>query len=95
MTEMIDDKGHFEFDGTEEKIPSEPKLTSEERYERSLRLPRGTVATNISSKSKTSRKVRSKKKGDYKPWQASARMVRNQRQTVITAWDDEHDRAMS
>ena len=95
MTEIKGDNSYVEFDGTEEKIPSEPKLTSEERYERSLRLPRGTVATNISSKSKTSRKVRSKKKGDYKPWQASARMVRNQRQTVITAWDNNHDRAMS
>ncbi len=95
MTEIKDDNSYVEFDGTEETIPSEPKLSAEERYERSLRLPRGTVATNTSSKSKTSRKVRSKSKGNYKPWQASARMVRNQRQTVITAWDDNHERAVS
>ena len=95
MTEMIDDNSYIAFVGTEETIPSEPKLSAEERYERSLRLPRGTVATNTSSKSKASRKVRSKSKGNYKPWQVSARMVRRQRQTSITAWDDNHERAVS
>ncbi len=83
------------YQAEEEQTPSKPELTNEERYERSLRLPRGTVATTTSSKSKASRKVRSKSKGNYKPWQASARMVRTQRQTIITAWDDNHERAVS
>ena len=78
----------------EEHAFSEPELTAEEQYERSLRLPQGTVAANLSTKPK-SRKVRSKSKDNYKPWQASARMVKSQRQTVITAWDDNHERAVS
>ena len=94
MTEIEDNNSYSAFSGAEEATLPEPKLTAEERYERSLRLPRGTVATHLSTKPK-SRKVRSKSKGNYKPWQASARMVRGERQTVITAWDDNHERAVS
>ena len=95
MPGVEDSKDYSDFEPLKEHALPKPELTAEERYERSLRLPRGTLATNTSSKSKTCRKVRSKSKGNYKPWQVSARMVRRQRQTSITAWDDNHERAVS
>lgn len=87
---------YSDFEPVEERVQPIPELTDDERYEQSLRLPQGTVPTNNSNKSNSSsRKNRSKDKRDYKPWQKSARMVRHQKQTVITAWDDNHGRAFS
>jgi len=95
MSEAEDSKECSDLERADEHAQSKPELTDEELYEKSLRLPQGTVPTNQSTKSKKSRKVRAKGKGDYKPWQTHARVVRLQKQTVITAWDDKHDRAIS
>jgi len=95
MSEAEDREDYSQFEPIKEHAQPKPELTDDERYEESLRLPQGTISTNQSTKSKKSRRARTKGKGDYKPWQAHARVVRRQKQTVITAWDDDHDRAIS
>ena len=95
MSEEEDSEDYSNFEPLKEHALPKPELTDEESYEESLRLPQGTIPTNQSTNSKKSRKGRTKRKGDYKPWQAHARMIRRQKETVISAWDDNHDRAVS
>ena len=69
------------FDDDEEfEVPVQPlpELSDAERIEIYFNEPQGVIPTQ--SRSQTSvRGVRSKKKGDYKPWQADARSRRNRR----------------
>ena len=75
-------------DGEEEfEVPVQPlpELSDAERIEKSFNEPQGVIPTSSRPKNR-SRKVRSKKKGDYKPWQEDARSRMNRRSLVEEDW---------